>query len=196
VLQRLQVVAQFVHQGHAGGNVQAGYVLVRDVVQVFDQSAQAVAVRGDDHTLARAHLWGDRLVPVGEHTGHRILEALGGGNLPRLQIRVAAIKAGVTRVVIVQRWGRHVVGSPPDVHLLFAVARRGLCLVEPLQGAVVALVQAPGAVDRYPHQVHLVHDNPQRPDRPFEHRRISDVKLVASGPEQLAGSVGLLDAGR
>ena len=66
--------------------------------------------------------------------------------------------------------GRGGVAAAPDLHLLGAVDRRGLGLVEALEGAVVALVQPPGAFDRHPHLVHLVEHDPQRADGALEHR--------------------------
>lgn len=59
---------------------------------------------------------------------------------------------------------RGVIAPPPDLNLGLAVLLRCLCLVEPRQASVVALVEAPGAVDRKPHLVDPVQDQPQSPD--------------------------------
>ena len=51
---RLQVVVQLVDQRDAGRDVQLDDLRLGDVVEILDQRAQAVAVRGDEHALARA----------------------------------------------------------------------------------------------------------------------------------------------
>ncbi len=89
---------------------------------------------------------------------------------------VATLAGGMPRVVGGQwRW-RSIVAPPPDLDLLFSVLGRGLGLVETLQRAVVPLVEAPGAMHRDPHQVHLVERDPQRADGAFEDRRVGDIE--------------------
>jgi len=51
----------------------------------------------------------------------------------------------------------------------------GLRLVEALQRTVVALIQAPAALDRNPHEIHFIEHAPQGADRAFEDRGKSDV---------------------
>ena len=46
-------------------------------------------------------------------------------------------------------------------------------------------------LDRDPHQVELVERDPQRPDRPLEHRGEGDVECEPLGLEQLAGPLRL-----
>ena len=43
-----QIAVQFVHQGHAGRDLQFQDIIVGDSVEIFDERAQAVSVRGDD----------------------------------------------------------------------------------------------------------------------------------------------------
>jgi hypothetical protein len=50
-----------------------------------------------------------------------------------------------------------------------------LSLVEALQGAVVPLVEAPGALDRNPHAIHGIEHDPQRSDRALQHGSEGDV---------------------
>jgi hypothetical protein len=59
-------------------------------------------------------------------------------------------------------------------------------LVQALQGAIVALVQAPAFLHGQPGAVHLVQAIPQRVDGALEHAGEGDVELVALGLEQLA----------
>ncbi|HEU4635044.1 MAG TPA: hypothetical protein VFS41_02620, partial [Edaphobacter sp.] len=56
---------------------------------------------------------------------------------------VAAVLGEVELAAGRQRRRRHVVGAPPDLHLVLAVLRRRLGLVQPGEAAVVALVEAP-----------------------------------------------------
>ena len=65
----------------------------------------------------------------------------------------------------------------------------GLGLVESLQGAVVTFIELPGAFDRQPHPVEFVEDDPQRPDRPFQHRRIGLVEREIEFAEQPAAEM-------
>ena len=109
----------------------SGIVLVRDVIQVLDQSAQAVAVRRDEHSLARPDNGRNRLVPIGQHARHGILQALGARQLLRRQVRIARVETGIAPSVTVQRWRRYIVASTPHVDLLVAVPFGGLFLFKP-----------------------------------------------------------------
>jgi hypothetical protein len=86
-----------------------------------------------------------------------------------------------------ERRRRDVVASPPDLHLLRAVALDGLCLVEPLQRPVVTLIQPPAALDGQPHLVELVERDPERADRALENRRERLVEGDAFVPEKSPG---------
>src|SRR5688572_7938022 len=98
------------------------------------------------------------------------------------------------RVVTRKGRGRDVVTAPPDLHLLGAVPLDGLRLVEPLQRAVVTLVQTPAALDRKPHLVELIERDPERADRPLEHRGERLVEGDALGAEQTSGLLRLEQA--
>ena len=119
---------------------------LRHSVEHLDQRAQAVAVRHDHDIAAGAQLRRDALLPEGQHARERVLQRLGGRQLLGRHLRVARIEARMARVVRAQRRRRHVVAAPPDLHLRGAVLRDGLRLVEALQRAVVALVEAPVAL--------------------------------------------------
>jgi hypothetical protein len=77
------------------------------------------------------------------------------------------------------RRSRDVVTAAPDLHLRLAVLLHGLRLVEPLQRAVVALVQAPASFHRQPHEIQFVQHAPHRADGALEHGREHDVGLDA-----------------
>jgi len=83
-------------------------------------------------------------------------------------------------MALVHGWRRGVKGTPPDLDLGLSVLGSRLCLVEPGQTPVVALVEAPGPVDRQPHLVNAVKDEPQGPDGPLQRRGVAHIKFIAS----------------
>src|SRR5690606_11502291 len=139
-LARRHRVVELVDDRLAGGNLEAGDLLVGDVRQVLHQCTQRIAVGGDDHRLAAGQDRENVALPVGQHAFDRQLEAFCQRNG----------KAGIARVLTEIEFAaglefrrRHVEAAAPDVHLLVAVLRRSLGLVEAGQPAVVPLVQAP-----------------------------------------------------
>ncbi|CFP64848.1 Uncharacterised protein [Bordetella pertussis] len=101
----------------------------------------------------------------------------------------------MARIFQVQRLRGDRVGAAPDQHLLVAVLGGGLGLVQALQLAVVALVQAPVDAHRGIHGVHGVQGDPERADGALEHRGIGQVEGVTLALEQFARLAGLLAAG-
>ena len=155
----------------------AGDVLVGDAVEVLDQGAQAVAVRGDEHDLAVAEVGHDLGLPVGQEPCDDVLEALGAGHL--------VTEVGVARVahlgeLVVVRDGRRrgVEGAAPEHELLLAVLLERLLLVLALQGAVVALVEAPGALDGDPVPVGRVERQARGGDGASLQRGVHDVRAA------------------
>ena len=193
---RLQRRIELVDEGNAVRDVEADDLLVADAVQVLDEGAHAVAVRRDEQPLAARDGRRELLVPERQDARDGVLEALGERDLLGRELRVARIAALAARIVGRERRRRDVVAAPPGEHLCFAELGRGLGLVEALQRAVVALVQAPVVADRQPRAVHLVERVPERPDRALEHRRPGAIELVALLAQQPASRAGLLDAGR
>ena len=61
---------------------------------------------------------------------------------------VAGVVAGVAGVEGVEGWGRRRVAAAPDFDLFGAVLLGRFLFIQALEGAVVALVQAPVALDR------------------------------------------------
>ena len=109
---------------------------------------------------------------------------------------------GVATVARLERRRADVEGAAPDEHLLVAVLRRGIGLVETLQRAVVALVELPGFDDGQPLAVHLAEHDVEGADRALETRGVADVKVEAGFFEGaaacrrlFAARVGELDIG-
>ena len=111
-------------------------------------------MRCHQNGLACCQVGLDVRLPVGEHTAQNVLEALGAGSVLNVGVtRVVCLRVGV---VVVQRGRRNVVGTTPGHELLVAVFLTNLGLVLTLQGAVVTLVQAPGALDGNPQAVRCI----------------------------------------
>ena len=49
VLEGFQIVIQFIDQRNAGGDIQSDDIRIRNIVQIFDQRPQTIAVGGDNH---------------------------------------------------------------------------------------------------------------------------------------------------
>src|SRR5690606_35903940 len=198
LLGREVVVAQVVDERLAGGDVQLDDLVVGQALEVLDQRPQAVAV-GRHQDGAPGHEVGDDgVVPVGQHPGHDVGQALGVRHDLRRQARVAGVVADVALVVPGHRGRRHVVAAAPDLHLLGAEPLGRLLLVQPLQVAVVALVQAPAAPHRDPRPPHLPQGQLGRADGPHQDRRVDDVGQDAPLGHEPAGGdrLGLTGGGQ
>src|SRR5262245_50434034 len=75
-----------------------------------------------------------------------------------------------------RRWRRHLVGATPEMRLLLPVLLGGLPLVQALQRAVVALVEAPVPLHRQPRLAELVESEIGRVDGANEDRGVADVE--------------------
>ena len=180
------------------GTFSADDRVVRHAVEVLDQRAQAVAVRGDEHALARGDTAGAmRSFQYGTTRATVSFRHSVSGTSARGELRVARVVARRrAHRLRSSAGGRRVVAAAPDQHLRFAELRRGLGLVEALQRAVVALVQAPVLLHRQPQAVHFLERDVERADRALEHRGIGDVEieafvLSAAGPAARASSTPL-----
>ena len=104
------------------------------------------------------------------------------------------IITGVARVIGVERRRRHIEAAAPELHLLLPVFRGGLAFIESLERAVVPLVKTPAAHDRDPHEVHLLQHDPERLDRPLQHRSKCHIEGEPSFAQKASRLPGLLDA--
>ena len=134
-------------------------------------------------------------VPERQHARHRVLQAFGQRHLVGLQARVARVAALAARIIQRERRRRGVVAAAPDQHLLVAVLLGRFGLVQALQRAVVALVQAPVLHRGQPQALHLIERQVQGADGAPQHAGAGQVELVTLGLQQAAGLARLLDAG-
>ena len=167
-----------------------------DVVEILDQRAQAVAVRGDETRLPDAIVGAIVSCQYGRNRATVSFSDSVSGSSLGVRARVARVVRRVALVVDGQRRRRNVVAAAPDLGLRLAVLRGGLRLVQPLQRAVVPLVQPPALGHRNPEQVERVERDPERLDRALQHRRVRDVEDVAAVAQQAAGLARFVAAAR
>ena len=189
----IQVIVELVDQRSAGGDVELGNVILRDVVQMLDKGTEGVAMGGNDDVLSGLEVGSDLVLPVREY-------AVEGGGEGLGEVLVEGV-AGVPRVVggVVLGGGVNggrgdVVRPAPDEDLLLAVLVDGLLLVEALEGAVVTFVELPCLVGGDPHEVGLLEDVPQSADGALQERRVGNGGFEALGLDELTGLDDLLVA--
>jgi hypothetical protein len=166
---------QFVDQRDAGGDVQACDGFVADAVEVLDQGAQRVAVRGDQDRLAGLEIFLDVRLPVGQEPHQDILQAF-SARQGLAEVRIPGVVGLGELGVVVEGRRRGVVGAAPFHELLFAVFGQCLGLVLALQCAVVAFVEAPVALDRDPAAVGLVQGDVRGVDGPLQQGGVEHVR--------------------
>ncbi len=150
---------------------------------------------GDDGDLAAPKDLGrNRGAPVRQESRDGVFEALGERQLGFGEAGVARVSPRVAGIASLQGRRRHVIAAPPQKHLLLAELRGRFGFVQPLQRAVMALVQAPGMAHRDPHQVHPLQRKPERLDGAFQHRCIRAIEDEAGLLQHLAGALRFLHA--
>jgi len=156
-----------------------------NLVQHLHQRTQAVAVRCNEDVRPACSSGAMREVQYGRTRANVSLSDSEDG-ISRAARRHSACRSADSA----DRKGRAAaagcVAATPDPHLL-APCFSTVCVLLSPAGPVVALVQPPRALDRQPHQVHLVERDPQRADRALQQRRERHVEGDALGLEQLAG---------
>lgn len=83
-------------------------------------------------------------------------------------------------MALIHGWRWDVKRASPDLDLGFSMFGCRFGLVEARQTPVVALIEAPGPLDRQPHLVNALQDKPQSADGPLQHGRVANVKFIAS----------------
>ena len=131
------------------------------VIQVLDQRAQAIAMGDHEEFFAPTlNHRRDDLLPVGQHAGHRVLQALGQRLFGRQSGRIALVTAGLARIPQVPTAAAVSRSFDARPDLLIAEFFGGFRLVQSLQRLVMAFIKTPGLVDRHPDQVHFFQDDP------------------------------------
>src|SRR5690606_39181371 len=95
-----------------------------------------------------------------------------------------------------ERRRRRVVGTPPDHELLVTEFGAGLRLVLSLEGAVVAFVEPPGALDRNPVQSGLLKRDVGGADGPLQQGGVDHIGADSRLGQQPAPAAGFLFAFR
>lgn len=134
---------------------------------------------GDEYALAGEHLGANLVFEIRPGAGDRVLEALGIGQLIGRDITVLLLGVGIARVVRFECRRADIEGAAPDEHLLVAVLRCGIGLVETLQRSVVALVELPGFDDGQPLAIHLAEHDVEGVNCALETRGIAGVEVEA-----------------
>src|SRR5512135_2933086 len=107
-------------------------------------------------------------MPAWKKAFHRVLQTLRERGLPLLQFLVTRILRRVPGIGFLQGRGADVVTPTPDFDLLLPELFRHLSFVKALQGAVMPFVEAPVPDHGYPHEIHLVQDEPKGAYRPLQ----------------------------
>ena len=195
VADRLERGVELVDQRDAVGDVQTDDLVVGDAVQVFHQRADAVAVRRRSARAGRTRMagamvsfqWGTRAPPCPSG----IRSAAPG--------RARASRSGGRRARSAGRWARVPAAACRSCGARPAPARRRtgrrVGLVQALQRAVVAFVEAPVLITGSQCRSISSSACPGGPDRALQHRGEGDVELVALGLQQAAGRLRLHHAG-
>src|SRR5947207_1302398 len=140
---RFEVLVQLVEERLSCRDVELDDVLIGHRVQVLDQRPKAVAMGGNQNALSGSNARCDRCMPEREEARHCISQAFRAWECPRLYVAVARITAFKPRIIVLQHGWPYIVGASPGLHLRLSKLGRSFRLVEALQGAVMALVQAP-----------------------------------------------------
>ena len=155
-------------------------VVVGYAVEIL-QPAPACCCRAPtiEQALAGARCAGAmRAVPERQHARHGVLQAFRERHLAVFQRRIARVAAFglMARVACGERRRRHVVAAAPGQHLRVAELLRAVsALVQSLQRAVMALVQAPVVLTTGSHVRSIWSSACQSVhDRPLEHRSPGD----------------------
>lgn len=105
LVEHVEVAVERIDERHARGNVDLEDLLWREPLELHDERAQRVAVRGDEHALASEHLRADDLLEVGPGAGDAVLQTLGIGQLVCRDIAVHVLGVRVALVTGFERGG-------------------------------------------------------------------------------------------
>src|SRR6186713_2439609 len=94
-----EIVIEFVHERNARRNVYADNFVVRNMIQVFDEGSQAVAMGRNQDTLTRSDHRSNRLGPVGKDAIDGVFQTFRQRSLAGVQGRVSGIMLRTSWIV-------------------------------------------------------------------------------------------------
>jgi hypothetical protein len=173
---RVKLIIQLIDKRDSGGNVHADNFTFRKLIKVFNQGTETVPVpryeNGFPHSKGRC----DVFVPTRQNSFHGVFQAFRGRELLGEQGLIAQIVTGMPRIFHLKSGRPDVVATPPQIDLSFAILLRCFRFIQPLQGPIMPLIQAPIFVDGNPHEFHLIKHNPQGPNGTLQNRGERHVK--------------------
>ena len=134
---------------------------------MHDQAAQAVAKGHDNDLPACPELGNYPGLPVGQDAFDGVSQRFCQRQLFFGQTCINPVMAGPARIFFCQGRRSSAVAAPPDLDLVSPMPGCCLCLVQALQGAIVALIELPGLFNRQPELVQLIQDIVEGTDRSF-----------------------------
>ena len=153
------VTIEGIGAGHPGGYVDLQDLVGREVFELHHKRTQAITVGGNEDALFGLKFRLDVLLEIRPGTGDGVLEALGVGEVFLRHLAKLCLDVGIALVTWFERRRLDVKGATPDEDLVLAVLSSCVGLVEALQCAIVALVEASGLVDGKSGAVKLVEHN-------------------------------------
>ena len=126
------------------------------MLQILDNTPQAIAMSHYQQFVGRLQIREDDTLPVRHDTLNRIFQRLRTGQFGIGHFLITVLKTRITRVILGQCMRNHIKAPAPYQHLLVTVLGSRLCLVQPLQLAVVFLIQPPRFLHRNPVLVEAV----------------------------------------
>ena len=183
-----EIFIQVVHQGHAGGDIHAGDFISGNAFQMLSESADGIAMSGDEDLFTLFDFRADHFIKVWCHTRHGIFQTFCQRQLHLvLKFLVWRLVFRASGVGGIQRGRRHVVGTAPQVHLRFAVFIGGFRLVQALECAVVAFIQVVILFHRNPGEIHGIEHRVSGVNGSFQHRRVAFIEGKSFFFQKLAG---------
>ena len=132
MLDRLEVFIQFIDERDPGRDVHAEDLFFGNIVQIFHQRPEAVAVGRDEDFFPVPDHRGHDVVPKRKNARDRILEAFREWKIAFPEAFVARIFGRIAGIVFLKGRRRDIIAPAPDLDLVIAVFCGGLGFVESL----------------------------------------------------------------
>lgn len=168
VAQNIHIIIKFVDQRDTGRDVEIDDFLIRNVVKIFHEGAQGVAMSGDDDVLSVFDIGFNDFFPIGNDTVDCGLQGFCQRQFILINFGVVLLVSWSAFVIFCQRGRADIKAASPDLDLLIAILGGGVGLVQPLQSAIMAFVELPALFYRNIVFVQFVKDMIQRVDGSFQ----------------------------